>query len=92
MKNRIMAGVRASLRCAGVSLAVPAPAHAQSKGNVVEEIVARVNNQIITLSDYQKAAAGLAAGSRTGLPELLSAANPGREVERRQKNLLARHD
>lgn len=29
--------------------------HAQAKPQVVEEIVARVNNQIITLSDYQKA-------------------------------------
>jgi peptidyl-prolyl cis-trans isomerase SurA len=33
----------------------PAPLAAQSKGTVVEEIVARVNNQIITRSDYQKA-------------------------------------
>jgi peptidyl-prolyl cis-trans isomerase SurA len=37
-----------------VSLA-SAPLVAQSKGTVVEEIVARVNNEIITLSDYQKA-------------------------------------
>ena len=29
--------------------------HAQSKGVVVEQIVARVNNQIVTLSDYQRA-------------------------------------
>jgi peptidyl-prolyl cis-trans isomerase SurA len=28
---------------------------AQSKGTVIEEIIARVNNQVITLSDYQKA-------------------------------------
>ena len=32
---------------------------AQSKPQTVEEIVARVNNQIITLTDYQKAEAGL---------------------------------
>jgi peptidyl-prolyl cis-trans isomerase SurA len=31
------------------------PLLAQSKGAVVEEIVARVNNEIITLSDFQKA-------------------------------------
>lgn len=31
------------------------PLVAQSKGTVVEQIVARVNNEIITLSDYQKA-------------------------------------
>ncbi len=35
-----------------------------SKDVLVEEIVARVNNQIITLSDYQKAAQGL--GKRSG--------------------------
>jgi peptidyl-prolyl cis-trans isomerase SurA len=36
---------------------VPAsrPVLAQAKGTVVEEIIARVNNEIITLSDYQKA-------------------------------------
>lgn len=33
----------------------PALLRAQSKGSVVEEIVARVNNSIITLSDYQRA-------------------------------------
>ena len=37
----------------------PAICLAQAKGRIVEEIVARVNNQIITLSDYEKAAAGL---------------------------------
>jgi peptidyl-prolyl cis-trans isomerase SurA len=48
-----------SLALCGAILLVPAGARAQAKGTVVEEIVARVNNQIITLSDYQKAAAGL---------------------------------
>ena len=38
---------------------VPPTSSAQSKPTVVEEIVARVNNQIITMSDYQKAGAGL---------------------------------
>jgi len=33
--------------------------HAQAKPVVVEQIVARVNNQIITMSDYQKGLAGL---------------------------------
>jgi peptidyl-prolyl cis-trans isomerase SurA len=36
-------------------LLISAGARAQSKGVVVEQIVARVNNQIITLSDYEKA-------------------------------------
>lgn len=35
------------------------PAMVRASGKVVEEIVARVNNDIITLSDYQKAEAGL---------------------------------
>ena len=35
--------------------ASPRGLHAQAKGTVVEEIVARVNNQIITLSDYKQA-------------------------------------
>ena len=38
-----------------MSLLAPVPAAAQAKGTVVEEIVARVNNQIITRSDLQKA-------------------------------------
>jgi peptidyl-prolyl cis-trans isomerase SurA len=49
----------ASLGLCSALLLVPAVTHAQAKGTTVEEIVARVNNQIITLSDYQKAAAGL---------------------------------
>jgi peptidyl-prolyl cis-trans isomerase SurA len=40
-------------------LLAPLGSRAQSKPSVVEEIVARVNNQIITMSDYQKAGAGL---------------------------------
>jgi peptidyl-prolyl cis-trans isomerase SurA len=39
----------------GFTLAVPSAVRAQSKGIVVEEIVARVNNDAITLSDVQKA-------------------------------------
>ena len=40
---------------AALGLALPSLARAQSKGIVVEEIVARVNNDAITLSDVQKA-------------------------------------
>ena len=39
----------------GITLTMPLDARAQSKGIVVEEIVARVNNDAITLSDLQKA-------------------------------------
>ena len=38
-----------------VAFASPLPAAGQTKGTVVEEIVARVNNEIITLTDYKKA-------------------------------------
>lgn len=59
----------------------------QSKETLVEEIVARVNNQIITLSDYEKAAQGLAEEVRQDCqnctPDQLQA-----EVKDRQKNLL----
>jgi len=37
----------------------PVLAHANGTGKVVDEIIARVNNDIITLSDYQKAEAQL---------------------------------
>jgi peptidyl-prolyl cis-trans isomerase SurA len=43
---------------AAIALAFPVFVHAGS-GTVVEEIVARVNNDIITLSDYEKAQATL---------------------------------
>jgi peptidyl-prolyl cis-trans isomerase SurA len=45
----------AAIGLAGMALAMPSNARAQSKGTVVEEIVARVNNDAITLSDVQKA-------------------------------------
>ena len=38
---------------------LPVLAHANGNGKVVDEIIARVNNDIITLSDYQKAEAQL---------------------------------
>jgi len=64
-----------------------APSQAQSKDTLVEEIVARVNNQIITLSDYEKAAQGLAEEVRQDCqncaPDQLAA-----EIKDRQKNLL----
>ncbi len=48
---------------AGAGLLLPAFAafgqSSQSKGVLVEQIVARVNNEIITLSDYEKATEGL---------------------------------
>src|ERR1035441_7986777 len=58
MKNRTVLWV-GSLSIYAALLLVPSGSRAQSKGETVEEIVARVNNQIITMSDYHKAAAGL---------------------------------
>jgi peptidyl-prolyl cis-trans isomerase SurA len=58
MRKRRLDGLGALVLLA-LLLLVSATSWAQSKANVVEEIVARVNNQIITLSDYQKAGAGL---------------------------------
>ncbi|HVB87893.1 MAG TPA: peptidylprolyl isomerase [Candidatus Dormibacteraeota bacterium] len=40
-------------------LVAPAPSRAQDQGKIIEEIVARVNDRIITLSDYQKALAAI---------------------------------
>jgi peptidyl-prolyl cis-trans isomerase SurA len=56
MKNRNFASVWI-LSCALVISAalLPVGAHAQAKALVVEEIIARVNNDVITMSDYQKA-------------------------------------
>jgi peptidyl-prolyl cis-trans isomerase SurA len=44
-----------SIGMVGIVLVAPTGVRAQSKGMVVEEIVARVNNDAITLSDIQKA-------------------------------------
>jgi len=56
MKNHIPFVTRSLVAAMAVAqLLIPAGAHAQAKAAVVEEIIARVNNDIITMSDYQKA-------------------------------------
>src|SRR5579862_6823105 len=73
---------------AGALSLVTLSAHAQAtKGIVVEEIVARVNNQIITLSDYQKAAAGLRQEAAQDCQNCSQMQIQG-EVDKRQKDLL----
>ncbi len=58
--NRILTFFVASILASiPLFLSAAAPAAAQEKGTVVEEIVARVNNQIITRSDLQKADSSL---------------------------------
>lgn len=63
MKNRFLPYLRNSTYLAAVLalglLSAAIPVRAQTKSVVVEEIVARVNNDVITLSDYQKAEASL---------------------------------
>jgi peptidyl-prolyl cis-trans isomerase SurA len=57
MKNQVFGGLLTAAICA--ALIVPGACFAQSKGATVEEIIARVNNDIITLSEYQKEMAQL---------------------------------
>ena len=56
MKNQSMRwmGILTAALLASI-FASPLGLQAQAKGTVIEEIVARVNNQIITLSDYKQA-------------------------------------
>ncbi|MGA7852786.1 MAG: peptidylprolyl isomerase [Candidatus Acidiferrales bacterium] len=56
MKKQTLIAARNSFAAIALALLViPSVASAQSKATVVEEIIARVNNDIITMSDYQKA-------------------------------------
>src|SRR5271163_3586522 len=64
MKNRILRLTQYSLSFAfflllPASLLAQVLAEAKTRGVIVEEIIARVNNSIITLSDFQKADASL---------------------------------
>jgi peptidyl-prolyl cis-trans isomerase SurA len=86
MKSRIMVHL-ALLACCGGLLLAPAGARAQAKGTLVEEIVARVNNQVITLSDYQRGAAGLPQEVAQDCQNC-SQLQIQSEVADRQKNLL----
>ena len=86
MKNRT--AIQLSLLAVSAAFLLLAPAsRAQSKGTVVEEIVARVNNRIITLSDYQKASAGLAQEVAQDCQNC-SQLQIQSELKERQKNLL----
>jgi peptidyl-prolyl cis-trans isomerase SurA len=68
-------------------LAAPAISRAQSKGVVVEEIVARVNNRIVTLSDYQKASQALPQEVQQDCPNCAPDKIQAM-LKERQKNLL----
>lgn len=81
--NAWLAGFAALLLAAGAY----AQTQPDSKAVLVEEIVARVNNQIITLSDYEKAAQGLAEEVRQDCQNCTPDQVQG-EMKERQKNLL----
>ena len=56
MKNcKFVSGLALSGALLLTATLVPSAARAQTKAVVVEEIIARVNNDVITMSDYQKA-------------------------------------
>src|SRR6201987_985416 len=56
MKNHVLIVARGLLAVVTVALLlIPTAAHEQTKAAVVEQIIARVKNDIITMSDYQKA-------------------------------------
>lgn len=90
MGNRKIAVAASSLALAlsGALFLSATGARAQAtKGTVVEEIVARVNNQIITLSDYQKASAGLRQEAAQDCQNCSPMQIQG-EVDKKQKDLL----
>jgi peptidyl-prolyl cis-trans isomerase SurA len=88
MQKRKIVVAGSSLALAGALFLGGATARAQAtKGTVVEEIVARVNNSIITLSDYQKAAAGLRQEAAQDCQNCSPMQIQG-EVDKKQKDLL----
>jgi peptidyl-prolyl cis-trans isomerase SurA len=68
-------------------LVAPAVSRAQSKGVLVEEIIARVNNRIVTLSDYQKASQALPQEVQQDCPNCAPDKIQA-TLKERQKNLL----
>jgi peptidyl-prolyl cis-trans isomerase SurA len=56
MKTQYLRGILRVATVAALGLLAWSPVlHAQAKAQVVEEIIARVNNDVVTTSDYQKA-------------------------------------
>ena len=86
MKNRRFVWI-STLAFAGLIFLAPAHSSAQSKPVVVEQIIVRVNNQIITMSDYQKAAAGLQQEVQQDCQNCTQQ-QIAAEIAERRKNLL----
>jgi len=90
-RNPLFSYLISAAALAGFVLSFSASARAQSsstKGQVVEEIIARVNNEIITMSEYQKADEQLkqetAQDCQACTPDKIQA-----EVNDQEKNLLS---
>lgn len=75
------------LALAAAAILAPARAGAQAKPVIVEEIIARVNNEAITLSEYQKTAQNLLQEIEQDCPNC-SQDRIQAELKERQKNLL----
>jgi peptidyl-prolyl cis-trans isomerase SurA len=76
---------------AAALLATPAASRAQAQGQIIEEIVARVNDRIITLSDYQKALQALPQEVQQDCQQQQPPCTPDQtqaEVAEKKKNLL----
>jgi peptidyl-prolyl cis-trans isomerase SurA len=71
----------------GCGVLLMTPAYLGGQSTVVEEIIARVNNQIITLSDYEKASRDLQHDVSQECPKCPQA-TLDMEYKDRQKNLL----
>ena len=78
--------MKRALLCAAI-LCVSNVLLAQQKARVVEEIVARVNNDIVTKSDFERAAASLGDEARQDCPKC-SPAELDAMVQDRHANLL----
>ncbi len=68
-------------------LLLPGAVGAQGKGKVVEEIIARVNNDIVTFTDYQKAQESLRQELAQDCPTC-TPAQVDEKFKERQKDLL----
>lgn len=72
-------------------LAALAPTRAQAQGQIIEDIVARVNDRIITLSDYQKAIDALPQEVQQDCQQQQPQCTPEQQqasLEDKKKNLL----
>ena len=86
MKNLHFSRLAVFAGCA-LLLVASETSRAQSKGAVVEEIIARVNNRIVTLSEYQKASQALPQEVQQDCPNCAPDKIQSM-LKERQKNLL----